>query len=91
MPIKTTTFDAAKYLDTPESQAELDRRCAGERQRRLSGSRDRRGRAGQGMSEVAKDAGVTPRRAWRKALSTEGDPKFSTFLGVIRSSWSSKA
>lgn len=37
----------------------------------------------RGMSGVAKQAGVT-REALYKALSAGGDPRLSTFLGVIR-------
>jgi probable addiction module antidote protein len=37
----------------------------------------------RGMTQVAKDAGVT-REALYKALSSEGDPRLSTLLGVIK-------
>ncbi|MFZ1773866.1 MAG: addiction module antidote protein [Rhizobiaceae bacterium] len=37
----------------------------------------------KGMSQLARDAGVT-REALYKALTAEGDPKLSTFLGVLR-------
>ena len=37
----------------------------------------------RGMGEIAKEAGVT-REALYKALSMDGDPKISTFLGVIK-------
>jgi probable addiction module antidote protein len=37
----------------------------------------------RGMSQVAKDAGVT-REALYKALTPEGDPKLSTLFGVIK-------
>ena len=84
MPIKTTTFDAAKYLDTPESQAELiDDALESGNAGYLAHAIGVVVRA-KGMSEVAKDAGIT-REGLYKALSTEGDPKLSTFLGVIRS------
>jgi probable addiction module antidote protein len=35
------------------------------------------------MGQIAKEAGVT-REALYKALSMDGDPKISTFLGVIK-------
>jgi len=38
----------------------------------------------RGMSEVARGAGVT-REALYKAFSTNGDPKLSTLLGVLKS------
>jgi probable addiction module antidote protein len=37
----------------------------------------------RGMTRVAKDAGVT-REALYKALSSEGDPRLSTLLGVMK-------
>jgi probable addiction module antidote protein len=37
----------------------------------------------RGMTQVAKDSGVT-REALYKALSTEGDPRLSTLLGVMK-------
>jgi probable addiction module antidote protein len=84
MPIETTRFDAAEYLDTAESQAEL-----------LSDAFES-GNAGyiahalgvvaraRGMTGVAREAGVT-REALYKALSESGDPRLSTLLGVLKS------
>ena len=37
----------------------------------------------QGMAKIAEEAGVT-REALYKALSADGDPRLSTFLGVVR-------
>ena len=37
----------------------------------------------KGMSELARTAGVT-REALYKALTAEGDPKLSTFIGVLK-------
>jgi probable addiction module antidote protein len=37
----------------------------------------------KGMSQLAKDAGVT-REALYKALTADGDPKLSTFVGVMK-------
>ncbi len=37
----------------------------------------------KGMSQLARDAGVT-REALYKALTAEGDPKLSTFIGVLK-------
>ena len=37
----------------------------------------------RGMTQVAKDAGVT-REALYKSLSSEGDPRLSTLLGVMK-------
>lgn len=84
MPIETTSFDAAKYLDTPESRAELiaDALESGDA-KYLTHALGVAARA-EGMSRLAKDVGVT-REGLYKALSAEGDPKLSTFLGVIKS------
>ncbi len=37
----------------------------------------------RGMTQIAKDAGVT-REALYRALSSDGDPKLSTLLGVFK-------
>ena len=37
----------------------------------------------KGMSQLAREAGVT-REALYKALTPDGDPKLSTFLGVMK-------
>ena len=83
MSLKTKPFDAAEYLDDPESQAEL-----------LSDAFES-GDAGyiahalgvvaraRGMTEIAREAGVT-REALYKALTEDGDPRLSTLLGVTR-------
>ncbi len=84
MTIETTQFDAAKYLDTPESQAELisDALESGDAQY-LAHALGVVARA-KGMSKVARDAGIT-REGLYKALSADGDPRLTTFLGVLKS------
>ena len=84
MPIETMPFHAAKYLDTPDSQAELiaDALESGDA-KYLTHALGVVARA-KGMSKVAKDVGVT-REGLYKALSAEGDPRLTTFLGVIKS------
>lgn len=84
MTTKTIPFDPARYLSSPESQAEL-----------LTDALET-GNAGyianalgviartRGMTEVARSAGVT-REALYKTLSETGDPKLTTLLGVIKS------
>ena len=83
MPLKTRPFDAAQYLDTPESQAELlsDAFESGDA-KFIAHALGIVARA-RGMTQVAKDAGVT-REALYKALSDEGDPRLSTLLGVAK-------
>ena len=81
--VKTERFDAARYLTSADSQAELLNDALGT------------GDAGyvahtlgviaraRGMTEVAREAGVT-REALYKALSQHGDPRLTTLLGVAR-------
>lgn len=84
MPIETTPFDAAKYLDTPDSQAELisDALESGDAQF-LADALGVAARS-KGMTEIAKKTGIT-REGLYKALSADGDPKLSTFLAVLKS------
>jgi probable addiction module antidote protein len=83
MPLETTPFDAAEYLDTPDSQAELlsDAFASGDAHY-ITHALGVVARA-RGMSSIAKEAGVT-REALYKALSDAGDPRLSTLLGVMK-------
>lgn len=83
MTIETIPFDAAELLSDPGSQAELltdafDTGDAGYIAHALGIVARARG-----MTQVAKDAGVT-REALYRALSQEGDPRLSTLLGVLK-------
>ena len=79
---KTVLFDAAEYLDTPESQAELitDALESGDAAY-IAQAIGVVARA-RGMTAVAKDAGVT-REALYRALSADGDPRLSTLVSVL--------
>jgi probable addiction module antidote protein len=81
--MKTTAFDPADYLDTPEAQEELlaDAAASGDA-RYIAIALGTIARA-RGMTKVAKDAGVT-REALYRALSEDGDPRLSTLLGVAK-------
>jgi probable addiction module antidote protein len=81
--MKTTAFDPADYLDTPEAQGELlaDAAASGDA-RYIAAALGTIARA-RGMTKVSKEAGVT-REALYRALSTEGDPRLSTLLGVAK-------
>ena len=84
MATKTIEFDAAQHLSSLEYQAELltdalDSGDAGY----IANALGVIARA-RGMTEVARGAGVT-REALYKTLSTDGDPKLTTLLGVIKS------
>jgi probable addiction module antidote protein len=81
--MKTTAFDPADYLDTPEAQEELlaDAAASGDA-RNIAIALGTSARA-RGMTKVAKEAGVT-REALYRALSEDGDPRLSTLLGVAK-------
>ncbi len=80
---KTEPFDAALYLTTPEAQEDLlnDAFASGDAGY-VSHALGVIARA-RGMSEVAREAGVT-REALYRALSDSGDPRLTTLLGVAR-------
>jgi probable addiction module antidote protein len=81
--IKTVPFDAAEFLGHEEDQAELlaDAFASGDAGY-IANALGVVARA-KGMTQVAKDAGVT-REALYRALSPTGDPRLSTFLGVAK-------
>jgi probable addiction module antidote protein len=80
--VKTKPFDAARYIDTAEAQAELlnDALASGSAAY-VSQALGLIARA-RGMTAVAREAGVT-REALYKSLSEEGDPRLTTLLGVL--------
>jgi probable addiction module antidote protein len=81
--VKTERFDAARYLTSPDAQAELLNDAL------ASGNAGYFAHAlgviarARGMTDVARAAGVT-REALYKALSEEGDPRLTTLLSVTR-------
>ena len=81
--MRTTPFDPAAYLDTPEAQEELlaDAFESGEA-RHIAAALGTLARA-RGMSEVAREAGVTGEALYR-ALSEDGDPRLSTLREVVK-------
>ena len=81
--VKTEPFDAARYLVTPEAQAELlnDALASGDAAY-IAQALGVIARA-RGMTEVAREAGVT-REALYKSLSEDGDPRLTTLMGVTR-------
>jgi probable addiction module antidote protein len=83
MALKTTPFDAARYLTTPEAQAEfLTAAFESDDAGHIADAIGIVARA-HGMSAVARGAGIT-REALYKSLSEDGDPRLSTLLGVMR-------
>jgi probable addiction module antidote protein len=81
--MKTEPFDAAQYLTRPQAQEELlnDALASGDAGY-VAHALGVIARA-RGMSEVARQAGVT-REALYRALSEGGDPRLTTLLGVAR-------
>ncbi|MBL3576354.1 putative addiction module antidote protein [Rhodovulum sulfidophilum] len=83
MPIETTRFDAAEYLDTPEAQAMLlsDAFETGDAAyiKHAIGIVAR----ARGIKDTAEAAGIT-REALHRALGEKGNPRLSTVLGVTK-------
>lgn len=81
--VKTTRFDAAEYLDTPERQAEYI--SAALETGEAAFVRDAVGivARARGMGEIARVAGLN-RESLYKALGETGNPEFGTMLGVLR-------
>ena len=83
MTIETSPFDAADHLQSPQAQQELlDDAFASGDPAYVAAALGTVARA-RGMSQVARDAGVT-REALYKALSSDGDPRLSTLIGVVK-------
>jgi len=80
--MKSTVFDAAEYLDTPERQADylalaLESGDAAEVRDALSLIARARG-----MGAIAADAGLN-RESLYRALGENGNPEFATVLKVV--------
>jgi probable addiction module antidote protein len=81
--VKTTPFDPADYLDDSESiAAYLSDALESEDPAFVTDALGVVARA-RGMSEVAREAGLS-RESLYRALSTDGNPEFSTVLRVLR-------
>lgn len=82
--IKTTRYDSAEYLETPEDMAAYLEACleiADGDAAFVAKALGNIARA-KGMTQVAKDAGLS-RESLYKALSGERVPTFDTILKVI--------
>ncbi|MEM5473444.1 addiction module antidote protein [Hoeflea sp. AS60] len=83
MTLATQPFDAAEFLDSPETvSAYLDAILADGDSALFAAALGDIAKA-RGMSDIARTAGVT-REALYKALSEKGDPRMSTLFGVIK-------
>jgi len=83
MTIKTTLWDASEYLDGPEAIAGYLEAAFEDGDPALIATALGDVARAMGMTQLASKAGVT-REALYKALSPTGDPRLSTFLGVMK-------
>lgn len=83
MSLETTPYDSADYLNSPEDIAFYLEAAFEDGDPALIAHALGVVARAKGMSQLAKDAGVT-REALYKALTADGDPKLSTFVGVMK-------
>jgi probable addiction module antidote protein len=83
MSVKTTLWDVTEYLDSSESIAEYLEAAFEDGDPALIAAALGDVARAMGMTQLAGKAGVT-REALYKALSPTGDPRLSTFLGVMK-------
>jgi len=81
---KTTRYDAAEYLETPEEMAAYLEACLEEANGDAAFIAKAIGNIARarGMSQIARDAGLS-RESLYKALSGDRTPGFDTILKVI--------
>jgi probable addiction module antidote protein len=84
MALETKIWDAADYLEDAEMIAAYLNATLEDSDPQLIALALGSIARSKGMTEIAKKTGIT-REGLYKALSAEGDPKLSTFLGVIKS------
>ena len=83
MALDTTLWDSAEPLETPEAiAAYIEAAFEDGDPSVITHALGAVARA-KGMSQLARDVGVT-REALYKALTPNGDPRLSTFLGVLK-------
>ena len=83
MALETTHCDSADFLDSPESIAAYIEAAFEDGDPALITHALGVVARAKGMSQLARDAGVT-REALYKALTADGDPKLSIFIGVMK-------
>ena len=83
MALKTTIWDAAEYLESPDAIASYLEAAFEDGDPALIAVALGDVARAMGMTQLAGQAGVT-REALYKALSPTGDPRLSTFLGVMK-------
>ncbi|RNJ48657.1 addiction module antidote protein [Methylocystis hirsuta] len=83
MATKTSAFDSAAYLDSPEAiEAYLEDALESNDPAIIAHALGVIARA-KGMSQIAQDAGLS-RESLYKALSGDGNPELATVLKVIK-------
>jgi probable addiction module antidote protein len=84
-PTRTTTYDVAEHLRTPQEMAAYLDAWLDEAPDDAAGIAKALGNIARakGMTQVAKDAGLS-RESLYRALSADGNPSFSTVLKVAR-------
>lgn len=83
MTVKTTPYDSAAYLGTPEDVAAYLEAVFEDGDPALIAYGLGVVARAEGMTEVAKKAGLT-RASLYKALSADGHPEFATVLKVVQ-------
>ena len=83
--VKTTRYDVAEHLRTPEEMAAYLEACLEEASGNAAFIAKALGNIARakGMSDVARDAGLS-RESLYKALSGERNPGFDTILKVVQ-------
>lgn len=83
--VKTSAYDVAEHLRTPEEMAAYLDAWLDEAPEDISGIARALGdiARAKGMSQVAKDAGLS-RESLYRALSEDGNPSFATVVKVAR-------
>ncbi len=82
-PLKTTVWDPAEHLSSPAAIAAYLEAAFEDGDPALIATALGDVARAQGMTQLAGQAGVT-REALYKALSPAGDPRLSTFVGVMK-------
>lgn len=84
MAIETTKWDSAELLDTPEKiAAYLEAAFEDGEPAVIAHALGVVARA-KGIGKIAAETGIT-RAGLYKALDTDGDPRLTTFIGVLKS------
>ena len=80
--MKTTKFDPAEYLTSPEVQAELVAEAFESGDPKFIAHALGTIARARGMTKVSRESGVS-REALYRALSEDGDPRLSTLTSVL--------